>query len=215
MNPSLKQFKDEYQTLLLDFVWRQWSALGVAAQTQAANDSIIDPEALLLLTCTVGRSDPRLFDEMLDWLQVNGWLINVMRLKRILCTEKFAGEPVLAAIAGWLAKGAEAPKWKLLAASAPPPAAAKPLFFSEDGQAIPVLGEPEPVFARYGWQRGPLRVRGYSQEFRPAEAATLALQLRALLGINVRCEIVMYLPVFMADVKQLMHLRFFTCVSGR
>ncbi|MCX6916800.1 MAG: hypothetical protein NT167_27775, partial [Verrucomicrobia bacterium] len=45
----------------------------------------------------------------------------------------------------------------------------------------------------YGWERGPLRVRGYSQEFRPALAATLALQLRALLGINVRCEIVMYL----------------------
>jgi len=193
MNPSLKQFKGEYQTLLLDFLWRQWSALGVAGQTQAANDWIIDPEALLLLTCTVGRADARLFDEMLDWLQVNGWLINVMRLKRILRTEKFAGEPVLAAIAGWLAKGAEAPKWKLLAASAPPPAAAEPLFFSEDGQAIPALGEPEPLFARYGWQRGPLRLRGYSQEFRPADAATLALQLRALLGINVRCEIVMYL----------------------
>ena len=193
MNPSLKQFKGEYQTLLLDYLWRQWSALGVAGQTQAANNWIIDPEALLLLTCTVGRSDPRLFDEVLDWLQVNGWLINVMRLKRILRTEKFAGEPVLAAIAGWLAKGAEAPKWKLLAASAPPPVAAEPLFFSEDGQAIPALGEPEPIFARYGWQRGPLRVRGYSQEFRPALAATLALQLRALLGINVRCEIVMYL----------------------
>ena len=193
MNPSLKQFKGEYQSLLLDFLWRQWSALGVAGQTRPATDCIIDPEALLLLTCTVGRSDSRLFDEMLDWLQVNGWLINVMRLKRILRTEKFAGEPVLAAIAGWLAKGAEAPKWKLLAASASPPAAAEPLFFSEDGPAIPVLGEPEPLFARYGWLRGPLRLRGYSQEFRPAEAATLALQLRALLGINVRCEIVMYL----------------------
>ena len=193
MNPSLKQFKGEYQSLLLDFLWRQWSALGVAGQTRPATDCIIDPEALLLLTCTVGRSDPRLFDEVLDWLQVNGWLINVMRLKRILRTEEFAGEPVLAAIAGWLATGAEVPKWKLLAASAPPLVAAEPLFFSEDGQAIPALGEPEPIFARYGWQRGPLRVRGYSQEFRPALAATLALQLRALLGINVRCEIVMYL----------------------
>jgi len=193
MNPSLKQFKEEYQTRLLDLLWRQWSALGVAGQTQDTNDDILDPEALLLVTCTVGRSDPRLFDEMLDWLQVNGWLINVMRLKRIVRTEKFAGEPVLAAIAGWLAKGTEAPKWKLLAASAPPPATAEPLFFSEDGQAIPALGDPEPNFARYGLQRGPLRLRGYSQVFRPAEPATLALQLRALLGINVRCEIIIHL----------------------
>jgi hypothetical protein len=27
-----------------------------------------DPEALLLFTFEVGRNDPRLFDEVLDWL---------------------------------------------------------------------------------------------------------------------------------------------------
>ena len=193
MNPSLKSFKGEYQTLLLDFLWRQWSALGVVGQTRAEDNWIIDPEALLLLTCTLGRYDPRLFDEMLDWLKTNGWLINVMRLKRILRSETFAGEPVLAAIAGLLAKGAEAPKWNQLAASAARLAPAETLFFHEDGKPIPAIGEPEPHFARYGWQRGPLRLRGYSQEFRPTEVANLVLQLRALLGINVRCEIVMYL----------------------
>ena len=193
MNPSLKTFKGEYQTLLLDFLWRQWSALGVAGQTRAEDDWIIDPEALLLLTCTVGRYDPRLFDEMLDWLQSNGWLINVMRLKRILRTEKFAGEPVLASIAGLLAKGTEAPKWKQLAASVARPAASEALFFHEDGEPIPAIGESEPLFARYGWLRGPLRLRGYSQEFRPTDVANLVLQLRALFGISVRCEIVIYL----------------------
>jgi hypothetical protein len=193
MNPSLKAFKGEYQTLLLDFLWRQWSALGVAGQTRAEDDWIIDPEALLLLTCTVGRYDPRLFDEMLDWLQANGWLINVMRLKRILRTEKFAGEPVLAAIAGLLAKGTEAPKWKQLAASVARPAASEALFFHQDGEPIPAIGESELLFARYGWLRGPLRLRGYSQEFRPTDVANLVLQLRALFGISVRCEIVIYL----------------------
>jgi hypothetical protein len=193
MNPSLKTFKGEYQTLLLDFLWRQWSALGVAGQTRAEDDWIIDPEALLLLTCTVGRYDPRLFDEMLDWLQSNGWLINVMRLKRILRTEKFAGEPVLASIAGLLAKGTEAPKWKQLAASVARPAASEALFFHEDGEPIPAIGESEPLFARYGWLRGPLRLRGYSQEFRSTDVANLVLQLRALFGISVRCEIVIYL----------------------
>ena len=193
MNPSLKEFKGEYQTLLLDFLWRQWSALGVAGQTRVEDDRIIDVEALLLFTCTVGRHDARLFDEMLDWLHTNGRLMNVMRLKRILRTERFAGERVLAAIAGLLAKGAEVPKWKQLAASVGPPSAAEGLFFGEDGRLLPVLGEPEPLFARYGWQRGPLRLRGYSQEFRPTEASNLVLQLRALFGINVRCEIAIYL----------------------
>lgn len=50
------------------------------------------------------------------------------------------------------------------------------------------VGQLEPTFARYGLERGPLRLRGYSQEFRPTEAATPILQLRALFGINVRCE---------------------------
>ena len=193
MNPSLKQFKAEYLSLLLDFLWRQWSALGVAGQMRANDDWVVDPEALLLLTCTVGRNDPRLFDEMLDWLQTNGWLINVMRLKRILRVEKFAGEPVLGAVVGLLAKGTETLKWKQLAALPSPPAVPSALFFAEDGQPIPVVGEPEAIFARYGWLRGPLRLRGYSQEFRPAERANLILQLRALLGISARCEIVFYL----------------------
>ena len=47
---------------------------------------IIDPEALLLFTCTLGRHEPRLFDEVLDWLQENGRFINILRLKRILGT---------------------------------------------------------------------------------------------------------------------------------
>jgi hypothetical protein len=193
MKPSLKAFREEYRSLLLDLLWRQWSALGVAGHGGIEEERIIDPEALLLLTCTAARYDPRLFDEMIDWLQTNGWLINVMRLKRILRTEKFSGERVLAAIASLLAKGAEAPKWKQLAASTTRPNDNEPLFFTEDGQPIPVIGEPDPLFARYGWQRGPLRSRGYSQEFRSTESANLVLQLRALFGINVRCEIVIYL----------------------
>ena len=193
MKTSLKAFKNEYQSLLLDFLWRQWSTLGVAGHGSTEAERIIDPEALLLLTCTAARHDPRLFDEMIDWLQANGSLINVMRLKRILRTEKFAGERVLAAIAGFLAKGAQTPKWKQLAALATRPDGDETLFFSEDGQPLPAIGEPDPLFARYGWQRGPLRLRGYSREFRSTGSANLILQLRALFGINVRCEIVMYL----------------------
>lgn len=193
MNPSLRAFRSEYLALLLDFLWRQWSALGVAGQVHTNEDWVIDPEALLLLTCTMGRHDPRLFDEMLDWLQTNGRLINVMRLKRILRVEKFSGDRILSAVAAVLAKGTETPKWKQLATISPTSTGKETLFFSEDGQPIPVLGEPETIFARYGLDRGPLRLRGHSQGFRPSQTASLILQLRALLGISVRCEIVFYL----------------------
>lgn len=193
MKTSLKSFKSEYRTLLLDLLWRQWTAIGVSGHTSANDEQIIDPEALLLLTCTIARHDPRLFDEMLDWLSTNGWLINIARLKSILHREKFAGERVLAVVAGLLAKGTEAPKWNSLAESAGRPRGKESLFLGEDGQPIPTIGEPEPIFARYGWQRGPLRLRGHSQEFRPTAPANLLLQLRALFGISARCEIILHL----------------------
>jgi len=193
MNQPLKTFKQEYQNLLLNFLWRQWSALGVAGQGGGEDAWIIDPEALLLLTCSLGRHEPRLFDEVLDWMRENGRFINVMRLKRILQMEKFAGERVLTAVAGVLAKGTETTKWKMLANSLDPSAAREIFFFTTDGKPQPVLGEPEPHFARCGYQRGALRLRGYSQKFRPSQPTNLTLQLRALFGINVRCESALYL----------------------
>jgi len=193
MNPSLKSFKNEFRELLLNFLWRQWSALGVAGHSSGGDVWIIDPEALLLFTCTMGRHEPRLFDEMLDWLEENGRFINVMRLKRILRTETFAGERTLATVAGFLMKGTEAVKWKRLAESVQAPLNPEAFFLSPDGTPVPVLGEPEPIFARHGFRRGPLRLRGYSQKFPATQPSTLALQLRALFGVNIRCEIVLYL----------------------
>lgn len=193
MNPSLKTFKEEYRNLLVNFLWRQWSALGVAGQAGGEDAWIIDPEALLLFTCTIGRHEPRLFDEVLDWLHENGRFINIMRLKRILRSEPFTGGRVLSAVASCLMKGTEALKWKLLAEPLPQPTDLEAFFFAAEGEPLPVIGEPEPHFAQHGFKRGPLRLRGYSQPFSPTLPTNLALQLRALFGINVRCEIVLYL----------------------
>ena len=35
MNPSLTEFRDKYRELLLNFLWRQWSALGVAGHSRS------------------------------------------------------------------------------------------------------------------------------------------------------------------------------------
>ena len=193
MNPSLRTFKSEFLNRLLDLLWHQWSALGVAGRGGQAEPSILDPEALLVFTCTMGRHEPRLFDEMVDWLQENGRFINVMRLKRILASEPFAGGRVVAAVAACLSKGAEAAKWRLLAESAGTPPAMEEFFIASDGKPLSVPGAREPHFARAGFKRGPLRLRGYSQKFSAASPACLALRLRALLGVSVRCEIVLYL----------------------
>jgi hypothetical protein len=193
MNPSLTEFREKFRELLLNFLWRQWSALGVAGHSAGEDPWIIDPEALLLFTCTMGRHEPRLFDEVVDWLQANGTFINILRLKRILRTEKFTGGRVLAAIAGLMSRGAEVLKWKSLADSAEPTVSPEALFFTKNGEALPTIGDPDPHFVSYGFNRAPLRLRGYSQRFRATGQTNLGLQLRALFGINVRCEIISYL----------------------
>ena len=160
MNQSLKTFKSEYQDLLLNFLWRQWSALGVAGHSRGEDHWVIDPEALLLVSCTLGRHDPRLFDEVLDWLQENGWLINILRLKRILRKEKFAGARVLAGVPGLMSKGTDVTKWKQLAKPVGPASPPEPFYFAEDGTPLLAIGEPDAHFAKYGFTRGPVRERG-------------------------------------------------------
>lgn len=115
MQQPLTEYRSRYLETLLDFLWREWTALGMAGHDRTPRGHVVDPEAILLLTCTVGRYDPRLFDEVMDWLLKNGRFINVQRLRNILRKEDFRGGPVLAAIADWLSQQGNPAKWKLLA----------------------------------------------------------------------------------------------------
>ena len=79
---------------LLEHLWGQWSALGVAGYG-AADGRIIDPEALLLCSLDQARHDARLFDAILDWCRVNGSLLAIPRLKA-LRTRHPAARPLAA-----------------------------------------------------------------------------------------------------------------------
>lgn len=193
MNPSLREFSGRFLDKVLALIWGQWTALGVSGQASGDDPRLIDPEALLLATCGFGRHEPRLFDEALDCLQENGWAINTQRLSRLLRDEKWSGGPVLKAVAGLLGKGRHTLKWRRLSEHPSLHTTSQELFRLKDGRPSPVVGEPEPHFAAYGFRRGPLRLRGHSQPFRPFDRRNLVLQLRALCGVNVRAEVIAYL----------------------
>ena len=78
---SQKDFRDLFLENILNFLWRQWSALGVLGEARAEDPWVIDPEPMLLFTLEMGRYEPRLFDEVLDWLVVNGRWIDIQRLE--------------------------------------------------------------------------------------------------------------------------------------
>jgi hypothetical protein len=52
---------------LVDFAWIAWAELGVSGWKRRHSEGCIDPEALILLTGSLGDADPRLRDESLDW----------------------------------------------------------------------------------------------------------------------------------------------------
>ena len=78
------------------------------------------PGALLLITTTQGRTDPRLFNEILDWLWVHGESVNVQRLKNIQKALGPGDRRVLGAIDAWLGQRSTLSKLKPLAAISEP-----------------------------------------------------------------------------------------------
>jgi hypothetical protein len=184
------EFRDEFLELMLRFLWRHWSALGVAGR--GAGRQVVDPEALLLFTCSIGRFDARLFDEVIDWLLANERFVNVQRLKALLKTESLGGGAVMRALAELLAERGSPRKWRQLA-GCPRAGDVAALFLKPDGTPLPAIGDPEPSFARQGWLRPPLIRRGMSGSLPLGQPATLWLRLRAFFGVNARCEILLYL----------------------
>jgi len=189
MNTSLNEFKDTVLDQLLALLWRQWSAIGMSGYSGSEETKVVDPEALLLLTLTVARYDARLFDEVLDWLVVNGDYLNVQRLQALVKQFDFQATAELSAVAELLGqKSSVALKWKKLA-SQYAQSKEQPLFYMKNGRAMPSPKDCDEIFSRHGLLRPPVKMRNLSQPFPREGMPALLLRLRALLGVNLRCEI--------------------------
>ena len=191
---SLTRFKSRYLDTILDILWKQWASIGVAGQYGTGRGRlIVDPEALLLFSGTMARYDQRLFDEMLDWLVVNNRFINIQRLKTLLKNEGFQSGRVISAVAGFLANEKSGLKWKSLAGENHGQDSLDSMFFMNSGQDLPVPGEIDPIFSRYGLRRNPIVLRGMSEPFPGRGIPSLLLQIRSILGIGARSEILLYM----------------------
>ena len=193
MPPSLHNFRESLLQRLLDFLWRQWSALGVAGHAGNDDPWMIDPEALLLFSTHVARHDSRLFDEILDWLHTNGSWINLQRLGTLHKDEHLGDSAVLAAIADLLSRESAHHKWKLLMRRVERPDSPATGWVQRLFPSIPSLKEPDPVFLKHGLERGGIELRGMSQSPRPDQPATFLFKLRALFGMQARAEVMAWL----------------------
>ncbi|MBI9104594.1 MAG: hypothetical protein JEY99_19415 [Spirochaetales bacterium] len=189
----LQSFRDELLDSLLQFLWRQWSLLGLAGYGDSEDDWVIDPEALLLFSASIARYDQRLFDEMLDWLVLNERFINVQRLNVIMKKEGFESSRIINAAAGEIHRRKSGLKWKKLAEHKDFDGELTNLFYLKSGSPMPVTGEKDSGFLEYGLVRNPVKHRGLSKTFPERKPQSLLLQLRGLMGVNSRSEILLYL----------------------
>jgi len=185
---------------LLNFAWDEWAQIGILASTSSDRPWAQDPEALLLLTFDVARDDPRLFDEVLDWLVRNEPLISTRRLTT-LC-DGADEERLSAAVLGWVTRQRRprAPdrqrRWEA--------GEEEPLF---RGAHLPALVA-DPVFEAFGFNRPPVEPSGKSREPDLLAPINFAFRLRQLLGVGARAEAVRYLltadthPAAAADVAR-------------
>ena len=115
MNKHLKLFRKELREQLLGLLWAQWDSLGVSGHAVWKKPIVIDPDALLVFSCSIARHDARLFDEILDWTATNGRHLNVQRVANITRMAGLRGGPVLSAVADFMSRRDTPAKWTRLA----------------------------------------------------------------------------------------------------
>jgi hypothetical protein len=75
---------EQIDRIFTGFAWRLWSTLGVAGDSPQYQDCLIDLEALIILTVALGKSDPRLLEETLDWCSKFHHFVSISRLRTLV-----------------------------------------------------------------------------------------------------------------------------------
>lgn len=203
---QLSEFNQQWRERILDLLWRQWTALGVQGNGTSWKGSPIDPDALVVFSCTAARRDARLFDAIVEWMQYNGRYLGVTRVRRMLQSGDFAGTRAFLAAVWASADSENTSKWKRLASRFDEDWVEERLFQLADGGPTPlVLGKKrDPDFLRWGLVRDRFEARGVAGRFDPRNPVALLLRLRALLGVNARCDILLYLMLHSSGTPRAM-----------
>jgi hypothetical protein len=182
---SILALRDELNEQMLAFAWDEWAQMGVLTGTGTGGTDrwAADPEALLLFGLELGREDPRLFDELLDWLLVNERLISTQRLRN-LAQDAEDRALVEAALAWSTSERSPAADRRATGRKNQAARSATALFRSSSAK----IATPEESFLRHGLIRAPIAVSKKSCPPQLERPINFAFRLRALLGVGARAE---------------------------
>jgi hypothetical protein len=179
---QISETREKVSQGLLEFTWRQWAQIGVSSTVGGSDRWAIDPEALILFTIGIGRRDPRLFDEMLDWMALNHELLSMQRLRNL--ARKFPlPSGLVSAVTAWTRQTLPT---NMLVSDQPGTVQNREPVFTPDVLAF--VPKPDPTFVEYGFIRPVARRTGKSHEPDQTLPVNLSFRLRQLFGPGGRSE---------------------------
>lgn len=185
----------------LEILWSQWSTLGAYLTAEKTTAVVVDPEAALVGTCSIGRADPRLFDEVLDWLIVNYGLIKAARVTRFAEEGTHETARAVAAIADYtsLVVGQEILQKFILQERNKTAhgytGEARSFFIGSVFKSRPeeTRRELDSKFLEWGFRRSEVETRGHSGKPDMNNPANVMLLMRAHYGKSARADVLTYL----------------------
>jgi hypothetical protein len=163
-NALLAELSSALREAVTDVVWLQWRALGAQTSMRGHAQSLVDPEALILMSLVLSTAEPRLRDVLADWVTLNASLLSVQRFKNLIAQSAADMQPLVGAFARLVLTDAKDVRWRALAT-----------------KAVSV-----PEFTR---RTNKLRAREAAFE----DAAALWLRLRLALSVGIKADTMAFL----------------------
>lgn len=111
----LAELSNTLQQAATDVVWLQWRSLGAQTATRGHARSMVDPEALVVMSLTLSTAEPRLRDVMADWVILNASLLSVQRVKNLIAHQADRVQARVGEFAHLVLTEAKDVRWRSLA----------------------------------------------------------------------------------------------------
>jgi len=191
----LKELSKRWNKNLNEFLWNEWSSVGVPGYLRKSNNNICDPEALFVFSLHQSRFDVRLFDEIFDWIIKNDRWLSYQRIKTF--ARQYESNEInrtLQAFSRSVYNATRNVRLKIFLNFADIEDESPGSFFlNPDISELPIPSSFDENFKSAGWLRSPMLLRNKSSNIPFDSDRNLIFKLRALFGISPRAEILAYL----------------------
>jgi len=191
----LQKLSTKWNKNINEFLWNEWSSIGVPGNVRENSNSVVDVEALFIFSLNQARFDVRLFDEIFDWVIKNDRWLSFQRIKTYV--RQYEGDEIkriLQAFSRSVYGATGNIRWKMFLNLADTndniPC---PFFLNTDTSELPIPGSYDENFKSSGWLRSPINIRNKSSDIPFESEKNLLFKLRTLFGITPRAEILAYL----------------------